>query len=112
MSDTNCVFCKIVAGQLPSSKVFENEEVLAFKDIQPAYSTHYLFVPKKHYSRLDEIPNNEISIMSKLYEAINFVAHKEQISAKGFKTQIHVGQGGGQVVFHLHIHLMAGSKLK
>ncbi len=112
MASENCIFCKIINNQLPSTQVFENENVLAFKDIHPTHETHYLFIPKKHYSRLDQIPDSEISVMADLYQAINSVAKKEGLDQAGFKTVIHVGEGGGQVVFHLHIHLISGRKLK
>lgn len=106
--DPQCLFCKIIEGKIPSQKVFENESVLAFKDIQPKAEIHYLFVPKKHIESLASVSQNEVDVMMRLFSAIKEVADKEGITSRGYKTTINTGKGGGQVVFHLHVHLLAG----
>lgn len=103
----DCLFCKIINKEIPSTVVFENEDVLAFRDIHPSAPTHILFIPKQHIARLDDIKEENMNIMAKLYSAIIEYTKKNDLTESGFKTQINIGPGGGQVVFHLHIHLLS-----
>lgn len=112
MSSEGCIFCKIVAGDLACSKVYEDEDVLAFKDIAPSHETHYLFIPKIHIARLDDIDSGNSHILAKIGESIIKIAKKEGHSSTGFWTKVHVGAGGGQEVFHLHFHMLAGKSLR
>lgn len=105
----DCVFCKIVRGEIPSKKIFENEHVVGIVDIQPAAPIHYLFLPKKHIPSLNEVSKNADE-MKYLFSAIKEVADREGISQSGYKSLINTGKGGGQIVFHLHVHLMSGKK--
>lgn len=107
----DCIFCSIVEKKIPASVVYENDKVLAFKDINPAAVTHILFIPKEHIARLDDIEPDNASIMQDLYSAILQFANEHNMKEAGFKTKIHVGAGGGQEVFHLHIHLLSNKKL-
>ncbi len=109
MSD--CIFCKIVKGEIPSSKVFEDDKVLGFKDIYPQHPLHYLFIPKKHYTSLVDMPHEEADVMAHIFRAMKSVAEKEGFSEKGFRNVINTGTWGGQTVFHLHVHLMAGHEM-
>lgn len=109
MKDQNCLFCKIIDKKIPSNVVFENQKVFAFKDINPKAPIHYLFVPKKHYESLAHVEVHEMDDVKEIFLAIKEVTENEKIAAKGFKTVIHTGKGGGQEVFHLHVHLMAGA---
>ncbi|MCC6276974.1 MAG: histidine triad nucleotide-binding protein [Oligoflexia bacterium] len=106
-----CLFCKIVDGAIPAAKVFENETVLAFKDIQPQAKVHYLFIPKKHYSNLNEIKEGEMSVMASVYGAIAQVAKKEGFDSTGYRTVINTNGHGCQSVFHVHVHVLAGEQL-
>tara|TARA_B100001248_G_C27399698_1_gene469123 strand:+ start:2040 stop:2372 length:333 start_codon:yes stop_codon:yes gene_type:complete len=106
-----CIFCKIIQKEIPASIVFENENVLAFKDISPKAKTHLLFIPKQHIERLDDINNENEEIIAQLYSAIIEFAKKNDFIESGYQCKIHVGAGGGQEVFHLHIHFLSQKAL-
>ncbi|MDZ4677354.1 MAG: histidine triad nucleotide-binding protein [Oligoflexia bacterium] len=104
----NCLFCKIVKGLIPSQKVYEDEKILAFKDISAQAPIHYLFIPKKHYQSLADVPLSEMSIMTELFTAMRKVADQEGVSVGGFRNVINTRKQGGQTVDHLHVHLLGG----
>ncbi len=107
----NCLFCKIIKGEIPSSKVYEDEEILAFNDIQPVAPIHVLVIPKKHISSLAEMKEGEEKIISKIYKVINEIAEKQGFKENGYRVIVNCGKDGGQEVGHLHFHLLAGTKL-
>lgn len=107
----DCVFCKIIKGEIPSSKVYEDEEILAFKDIAPAAPIHILVIPKKHIPSLAEMKDGEEEIISKIYKIINEIAEKQGFKEKGYRVIVNCGKDGGQEVGHLHFHLLAGTQL-
>jgi len=109
MSKTSCVFCKIINGELPSKKVYEDENVLGIEDISPITPIHYLFLPKKHVQSLNDL--EDMKIVSQLHKALVEVAHREGISERGYRSVINTGEEGGQTVFHLHLHLLGGKQL-
>lgn len=102
---TDCLFCKIVNNEIPSTKVYEDEDVLVFKDIYPSAPVHLLMVPKKHISSLFELGPEDGELMGKMMLKVPEVAKANGLE-KGFKTQINTGKAGGQEVFHIHIHIM------
>jgi histidine triad (HIT) family protein len=105
MSD--CIFCNIVAGQLPCGKVYEDDEVFVFHDIHPFARVHFLIIPKAHIATLaDAVPEHEGLLGRMLLLAPRLA--KEQGLGAGFKTLINTGRGGGQEVFHLHVHVFGG----
>ncbi len=106
MSD--CIFCKIVAGQIPSRKVYEDDEVLAFHDINPAAPVHFMIIPKAHVDSLAECTDAHRDILGKILVLAPKLA-KEQGLGTGFRTSINTGKGGGQEVFHLHVHVLGGA---
>ena len=106
----NCLFCKIVAGDIPSETVYEDDEILVFKDIYPKADTHLLIIPKTHYKDLPDTIENNPDSMNYMLKMIPVIA-KDQGLDNGFRTIINTGKGGGQEVFHIHIHLLAGSRL-
>ncbi len=109
MSDpTECLFCKIVAGDIPAENVFENEKVLAFKDISPQAPTHVLFIPKKHVVCVSQTTDH--TVFSDVLGAIQTFSVEHGI--KDFRVAINNGAGAGQTVFHLHMHLLAGRELQ
>lgn len=108
---SSCVFCKIIEGTIPSHTVFENEDVIAFKDIHPAHEIHYLFAPKKHIESLAEFKANQTDVIAQIFSAIFTVTKKEGLDQKGYRTMINTGEGGGQEVFHLHVHVMSGKRV-
>ena len=110
MSD--CIFCKIIKGDIPCSKVYEDDNVLAFDDIQPMAPVHVIIIPKKHISTLMDIDSKNIDIINNLIAAAQKVAQIKGIDGRGFRTVINCNAEGGQVVFHLHMHLLGGRKLE
>ena len=108
MSD--CIFCKIVAGEIPSKKIYEDDDVFAFHDINPAAPVHFMIIPKQHVASLNECNETHAAILGKILLLVPRLA-KEQGLNDGFKTAINTGKGGGQLVFHLHVHVLGGNKL-
>ena len=106
MSD--CIFCKIAAGEIPCRKVYEDDDVLAFHDIHPAAPVHFMLIPKRHVASLAECDDSHRDVLGKILLLAPKLA-KEQGLADGFRTVINTGRGGGQEVFHLHVHVIGGS---
>ena len=109
--DENCLFCKIIKGEIPPSKVYEDEEILAFKDINPAAPIHVLVIPKKHIESLAKMEAGDEVIIGKIYKVINEIAEKQGFKENGYRVIVNCGKDGGQEVGHLHFHLLAGKQL-
>lgn len=107
----NCLFCKIINGEIPSEKVYEDEEILAFKDIHPKAPVHILVIPKKHISSAMEIEEQDEALIGKMFTVIKKLA-KEFGLENGYRIVNNCGLDGGQEVMHLHLHLLGGKKLK
>ena len=105
MSD--CIFCKIVEGKIPAKKVFEDEDILAFNDINPARPVHVLVIPKKHITSLATVATEDTPVLGKMLATANGIA-TEQGSPDGFRVIINTGRVGNQEVPHLHIHIVGG----
>ena len=110
MSD--CLFCKIIKGDIPSEKVFENESVIGFKDIQPSAKEHYLFIHKEHSANVNELISEDPDQVIEIYEAIAEFTTEKGLDKTGFRVVTNVGPDAGQTVFHTHFHLLGGEKLK
>ncbi len=108
MSD--CIFCRIVRGEIPCRKVYEDEDVLAFHDIHPAAPVHFMLIPKLHIASLMHAEEAHASLLGKMLLLAPKLA-KEQGLDNGFRTVINTGKGGGQEVFHFHVHVIGGSSL-
>ena len=106
----NCLFCKIIAGQIPSTKVYEDEAVYAFRDINPQAPVHILVVPKEHIACADEITAENSAAVARCFEAIARIAKAEGLES-GYRVINNCGADGGQTVMHLHFHLIGGVKL-
>ncbi len=104
----DCIFCKIAAGQIPSKKVYEDDLVLAFHDIAPQAPLHILIIPKKHFSTILEIENSDKEIIGHIFLIANKIAKDMGFHKKGFRIVVNCNSDGGQTVFHLHFHLLAG----
>lgn len=102
----DCIFCKIVNGSIPSKKIYEDEDVIAFNDINPSAKVHFLIVPKLHIESLASCEQQHQSLLGKMLLLAPKLA-KEQ-SLEGFKTLINTGKDGGQLVFHIHVHVLGG----
>jgi histidine triad (HIT) family protein len=108
----DCIFCKIVNGTIPSSKVYEDDEVVAFDDIHPMAPVHVIVIPKKHIPTLLDVHAENISAANYMFAAARKVAQIKGIDKRGFRAVINCNEEGGQVVFHLHMHILGGKKLK
>lgn len=107
---SNCLFCRIARGEIPCRKVYEDEEFLAFHDINPAAPVHFLMIPKLHLISLREADESHAAMLGKMLVLAPKLA-REQGLETGFRTIVNSGVGGGQEVFHLHIHILGGGKL-
>src|ERR1700731_1864501 len=110
-ADNNCLFCRILRGEIPAKKVYENEHVLAFEDIDPKAPTHVLVIPKKHFAGLKEAQAEDAEVIGRCHLAAAEIARERNIE-NGYRTVLNVGPGAGQSVFHLHVHLLGGRSLK
>ena len=109
MSD-DCLFCNIIAGDVPADKVYEDEHLLAFRDINPAAPTHILVIPKKHLASVMDADAADRELMGRLLLAANAIAAEQGLD-EGFRYVINTGDLGGQTVFHLHLHIIGGRRL-
>ena len=110
MKDANCIFCKIIDGAIPSTKVYEDDYVFAMRDINPQAPVHILVLPKEHICCADAIDDSNSVYVAKIFEAIAKIARAEGLD-KGYRVINNCGEDGGQTVMHLHYHLIGGTKL-
>lgn len=108
MSQDNCIFCKIIAGEIPSKPVYEDEVCIAFNDINPQAPTHILIVPREHFASLDEAEMRHKETLGGLLLAAASIARVSDFAKNGYRIVINTNDDGGQTVFHLHVHLLAG----
>jgi len=106
----DCIFCKIIDGSIPSTKVYEDDSILAFKDINPAAPVHVLVVPKVHIESLEALNNENINIVKDIHFAIQKVAEIMKINKEGYRVIVNCGKNAGQTVPHLHYHVLGGAK--
>ena len=107
----DCIFCQIVDGKIPSDIVYQDEEVIAFRDINPVALTHLLIIPKKHIPSLTHLAEAETPLIGHMVKVANQLARKEGIAESGYRLVINSGEQGGQLVPHLHMHLLGGRRL-
>ena len=107
----DCLFCKIIKGEIPSTKVYEDEEVLAFREINPVAPTHILVIPKKHITKITDLKPEDEALIGKIFTAINKIACQEGIADEGFRVITNCEENGGQEVMHIHFHVLGGKKL-
>lgn len=107
MKKDDCIFCKIAAGEIPSRKVYEDDEILAFHDIQPVAPVHFLMIPKAHVASLAECGPEHAAVLGRMMAMAGRLA-REQGAADGFRTIVNTGRVGRQDVYHLHIHIIGG----
>ena len=106
--DQDCLFCKIVAGEIPSEFVYEDERCVAFNDISPQAPTHVLVIPRKCIESMDKAANEDADLMGHLMLVVAEIARKKGFSEAGYRTVVNTNRDGGQTVFHLHLHLLGG----
>ena len=107
----DCIFCQIVAGKVPSEIVYQDEKVIAFRDINPQSPTHLIIIPKKHIPSLTHLSEAELPLIGHMVNIANQLAKEEGISERGYRLVINCGEQGGQLVPHLHMHLLGGRQL-
>lgn len=106
----DCIFCKIISGVIPTQLIYQDDQVVAFKDIHPQAPVHSLIVSRKHIASLAEIDKADLPIVTHMIETANVIA-KQQKTGHGYKLVINTGADGGQVIMHLHMHLLGGKKM-
>ena len=106
-----CIFCKIVAGEIPAAKVYEDERAVAFRDINPQAPTHALVIPRSHIASLAEAAESDEALLGHLLRVAARVASDEGHAEAGYRTVINNGAGAGQTVFHIHVHVLGGRRL-
>lgn len=104
----DCIFCKIVAGQIPAEIVFEDDAVMAFRDLNPQAPTHLLVIPKRHIASLNDLTADDQPLMGRLFTAAQEIAVQEGFADAGYRTVVNCNADGGQTVFHVHLHLLGG----
>ena len=107
----DCVFCQIAEGKIPGDTLYQDKEVVAFRDISPQAPTHLLIIPRKHIPSLAHLPDTETPLIGHMVRAANQLAREQGVSESGYRLVINCGEEGGQMVPHLHLHLLAGRKL-
>ena len=107
----DCLFCKIIKGEIPSDKVYEDEEIIAFKDINPAAPIHILVMPKKHIESLIKIEEDDEALIGRIYTVINKIAKEQGFIENGYRIITNCGKAGEPEVLHIHFHILSGKKL-
>lgn len=107
----DCLFCKIVAGDIPADIVYESDTALAFRDINPQAPTHVLVIPRKHISTINDIGVDDETLIGSLYTAAREIAAAEGIAEEGYRTVMNCNESAGQSVFHIHLHVLGGKRM-
>ena len=108
----NCIFCKIISGDIPADKVYEDENIIAFNDINPQAPTHILVIPKEHFCNIHTVPNDKQNLFSELFGAVSKIVKEQKLTENGYRLVINSGKDGGQEVDHIHVHLLGGRSLQ
>jgi histidine triad (HIT) family protein len=111
MSESTCLFCRILSGEIPSTKVFEDQFAYAFTDIDPQAPSHVLVIPKEHIDSLNDISQGDEALLGHMLRLAPKIANQLGMAESGFRTVINTGADGGQAVDHLHIHILGGRSL-
>ena len=107
----NCLFCKIAAGELSATILHEDNEIMAFRDINPQASTHLLIIPRKHIATINDADSSDERLLGRMVLTAKELAKTEGLSEAGYRLIFNVNSGGGQVVYHIHLHLMGGRQM-
>ena len=108
---TDCIFCKIAAGEIPAAKLYDDGEVVIFRDINPEAPVHLLVIPRRHIPTLNDLDAADAALVGRLYLAGQQVAAELGVAESGYRTVINCNRDAGQIVFHVHMHLLAGREL-
>jgi histidine triad (HIT) family protein len=107
----DCIFCQIAAGKIPGDILYQDDEIIAFRDINPQAPVHLLIIPRKHITSLAQLEETDSPLFGKMVNAANRLARSEGVSESGYRLAVNCGDDGGQIVPHLHLHLIGGRKL-
>lgn len=110
-SDPSCPFCRIATGAVPAQVVYQDDQIVAFRDLHPQAPTHILLIPRRHVSGIDDPHALDPQLLASLFGAANHVAREEGLAKRGYRLVLNVGRDAGQSVFHLHLHLLGGRAL-
>ena len=105
---TDCIFCKIAAGEIPADILLKNDHVVVFRDLSPQAPTHLLAIPRRHIATLNQAQPDDAETLGQLFLAAREVAAQQGFADQGYRTVLNCGEGAGQTVFHLHLHILAG----
>jgi histidine triad (HIT) family protein len=108
MAETNCLFCKIVEKEIPAKIVHEDDDIVAFEDINKAAPFHVLIIPKKHFANINEMKEEDKELIGKMFLAAKKMAHDENIDTSGYRCVFNTNKDAGQAVFHIHMHVLGG----
>ena len=108
----NCLFCKIINGEITAKKVYENEHIIAFNDIDPKAPIHILVIPKKHIRSINELNLSDINLAGEIILAAKKIAKDQGVDSKGFRVVFNTNDDGGQTVYHIHMHIMGGRQMQ
>jgi len=111
MSEQDCLFCKILNGDIPADIIYESDSAIAFRDISPQAPTHVLVIPRKHVATINDLSEEDQEIIGSLYLAAKDIARDEGISDEGYRAVMNCNEGAGQSVFHIHLHVLGGRAL-
>jgi histidine triad (HIT) family protein len=111
MTSQDCLFCKILAGEIPADIIYESETALAFRDISPRAPTHAVIIPRQHIATINDIETGDQTTIGSLFTAAREVARQEGLADRGYRVVMNCNQDAGQTVFHLHLHLLGGRQL-
>lgn len=107
----NCLFCKIAQGEIPASVVFEDSEIIAFRDIKPQAPTHLLIIPKRHIATINDTKDQDNQLLGNMIVCAKKLAQTEGLSEAGYRLVFNINSGGGQEVYHIHLHLLGGRQM-
>ncbi|NOR35443.1 MAG: HIT domain-containing protein [Woeseiaceae bacterium] len=111
MSEQDCLFCKILNGDVPADIVYESDSAIAFRDVSPQAPTHVLVIPRKHIATINDLGEDDQEIVGSLYLAAKDIARAEGLSDEGYRAVMNCNEGAGQSVFHIHLHVLGGRAL-
>jgi len=107
----SCLFCKIVAGEIPAKRVYEDDDLIAFEDINPQAPTHILIIPRRHIATLNDLANTDDTLVGSMVRRAAAIAKARGVETDGYRTVFNTNSGAGQTVFHIHLHLLGGRRM-
>ena len=111
MTEKDCLFCKILAGEIPADIIHESETALAFRDINPQASTHVVIIPKRHIATMNDLKVDDEAVVGSLFTAARVIARQEGLADRGYRVVMNCNEDAGQSVFHIHLHMLGGRQL-